>query len=64
MVAQTGVKKPQLQRIMRSADSLKKFSEQPVKSFNSRNKRQVGASGAGRKVPIPEIAGAQTVAGC
>ena len=43
MVAQTGVKKPQLQRIMRSADSLKKLSEQPVKSFNSRNKRQVGS---------------------
>ena len=55
MVAQTGVKKPQLQRIVSSADSIKKLSGQPLQSFNSRNKRQVGASGAGRNVPIPEI---------
>ena len=54
MVAQTGVKKPQLQRMVSSADSIKKFSGQPLQNFNSRNKTQVGASGAGRKVPIPE----------
>ena len=69
MMAQTGLKKAQLQRIMSGSQRLKAFgqdlsrkeqlqgvSNKPLYCLgqSSKNKRRVRASGAGRKVPIPE----------
>ena len=69
MMAQTGLKKAQLQRIMSGSQHLKALgqdlsrkeqlqglSNKPLYSDgqSSKNKRRVRASGAGRKVPIPE----------
>ena len=69
MMAKTGLKKAQLQRIMSGSQHLKALggdlsrkeqlqalSQKPLYSEgqSSKNKRRVRASGAGRKVPIPE----------
>ena len=69
MMAKTGLKKAQLQRIMSGSQHLKALggdlsrkeqlqglSQQPhiARGQSSKNKRRVRASGAGRKVPIPE----------
>ena len=69
MMAKTGLKKAQLQRIMSGSQHLKALggdlsrkeqlqglSQQPLiaRGQSSKNKRRVRASGAGRKVPIPE----------
>ena len=68
-MAKTGLKKAQLQRIMSGSQHLKALggdlsrkeqlqglSQKPLYSEgqSSKNKRRVRASGAGRKVPIPE----------
>ena len=69
MMAQTGLKKAQLQHIISGSQHLKALSEDLSRKeqlqglFNtpliargqsSKNKRRVRASGAGRKAPIPE----------
>ena len=67
MMAKTGLKKAQLQRIMSGSQHLKALggdlsrkeqlqglSQKPLYGQSSKSKRRVRASGAGRKVPIPE----------
>ena len=56
--AKHGLNKQQLSNILRKREQYKQLSQKPVEDKNSRNRKRVRASGAGRKQPYPEFVAA------
>ena len=54
MIERTGLSRRQLKHLLATAQHLQEVAQQPLRKFNSKNKRRKRLSGAGRKVPFPQ----------
>ena len=55
MTEKHGLSKKQLSRIVSQSQAYAEMSKAPLRRRNSKNKKRVRVSGAGRKVPYPEV---------
>ena len=54
MVERSGLSRRQLKHLLGTAKRLKEIAEQPLRRYNTKNRRRKRLSGAGRKVPFPQ----------